>query len=165
MYDAINKRLDAQEKKIDQFMKYNELAYNRLFAELFYQKFKVSDDVTFDFLKQAPDDEEIQLPSVASGVISTKKDKQMISNELIYNTRWSSGATLLNHFHSDCEETIKAIKGSFLVIIENKEKFIIEEGEKILIAAGLSHQTSSLEKVHAQIIFKKVKNHLTSSHT
>lgn len=165
MYEVINKRLDEQEKKVDQLIKDNERAYNRIFAELFYQKFKTSDDVIFEFLANAPDNKEMELPSVASGVILTQKEKQVLANELVYNTDWSSGATLLNHHHSDCEETIFAIEGDFLVMIENKEKFTIKQGEKIVIAAGLEHQTTSLQQGKAKILFKRVKEHVTSSHT
>ena len=146
--------------RIDKFVNRTNKVVNAVFSDLFYNKFKGNQDIPFEFLDTPESGDKLVLPTVQGGVIHTVKREKKKDTLIEYDTYWTSGSILLNHYHSNAIEQLEALEGSFEVILEvmhngikEKVKYTINKGEVLEIGAGVHHQTTSLEKGSLKVSF------------
>lgn len=147
--------LKVERKLALQSFKQIGLIKNERLAEYFFYKFKEGKDVPFSLLKKIPVGEALLLPVVYGGAIVTTKEHTIRPNEVIYNTKWTSGSTLTMHYHSDCNEVITVLDGKVKVYVKGSTH-ILKVGDKIEVGYGIVHQITALVESELEIAFIKV---------
>lgn len=108
-----------------------------------YKAFATENDIKFATLAGA--DGEIELPSRGGYVITNRISGS--DDRLKYHVEFSKGATLLRHFHSDCDE---------ILVNNSNTVFRIELGEGDNIRVKFLHPRGSIT------IFNNTKHQVTS---
>lgn len=156
-YNEIIDDLKNQRKVALQKFDETHLVKNEALAEYFFRKFQEGKDVPFKILEDMPVGEALLLPVVFGGAIITTKEGKVKGNEIIYNTKWTSGSTLTLHFHSDCNEIIEVVTGKVKVFIQGTT-YTLVKGDKIEVAFNVLHQVTALTEANLKITFREIKH-------
>ena len=154
-YDNTINELKAQRKVALQSFQEARLVKNESLAEYFFCKFKEGKDVPYKILKNIPVGQALLLPVVQGGAIITTKEGSTKPNQIVYNTKWTSGSTLTLHYHSDCNEVIEVIDGKIKVFIQGNTH-VLNKGDIIEVAHTILHQITALYESELKITFLKV---------
>lgn len=154
-HDNIIEELKTQRRVALQSFNEVHLVKNETLAEYFFCKFQEGKDVPFKILKDIPVGEALLLPVVYGGAIITTKENITKHNQIVYNTKWTSGSTLTMHYHSDCNEVIEVIDGKIRVFIQGSTH-TLQRGERIEVAHNILHQITALYESELKITFRKI---------
>lgn len=106
------------------------------------------DDIKFSDMETYPMGEKIPLNDKV-----TTKLKLRTKNKLIFDVFMESSGSLVEHYHSDCTETIHIKKGCFIDLV-NEHK--CRENETVFYKAGKKHYLTALEDTYLEIEFEKI---------
>lgn len=126
---------------------------------ILYRAFKGGDnDISYDVLRKG--NGQVELPA-AGGYIMTTKVALQGDPRLKYIVEFSKGATLLRHYHSDCDELIiNNSRSIFRVDIGSNEEIssiMLNPGSSINILHGTKHQVTNLgDKANLEIYFQRI---------
>ena len=148
--------LKTQRKAALQTFGEAHLVKNETLAEYFFCKFQEGKDVPYKILRNIPIGEALLLPVVYGGAIVTTKEGSTRQNEIVYNTKWTSGSTLTLHYHSDCNESIEVISGKLRIFLPGGVTHNLSRGERIDIAHNILHQITALHETELKITFRKI---------
>lgn len=154
-YDNTINELKAQRRIALQSFEEARLVKNESLAEYFFCKFKEGKDVPYKILKDIPVGQALLLPVVYGGAIITTKEGSPRPNQIVYNTKWTSGSTLTLHYHSDCNEVLEVLEGKVKVFIQGTAH-VLNRGDKIEVAHGILHQITALYESELKITFIKI---------
>lgn len=155
-HDNLINELKTQRKVALQSFDEAHLVKNETLAEYFFCKFQDGKDVPFKILRKIPVGEALLLPVVYGGAIITTKENSVKPNEIVYNTKWTSGSTLTLHYHSDCNEVIEVVEGKIRVFVQGSTH-TLNKGDTIEVANNILHQITALYESELKITFRKVK--------
>lgn len=108
-----------------------------------YKAYATETDIDFETLSKGSG--KIDLPS-KGGYIVTNRIKEL-SDRLVYEVEFSKGATLLRHYHSDCDE---------IIVNRSETIFRVELGE------GENIRVKFIKPLGTMTIFNNTKHQITS---
>lgn len=129
---------------------------NSDYAKRLYKKYMNAQDIQFDTLNAIPAGSQVELPSLVGGKIIVQKHETDDQDVITYTNRWSEGATLIKHYHSDCTEHVQLIEGTLLCIDDDGEESL-GPGDHISFAPSEAHAFTALTSAVFVVSFKRVR--------
>ncbi len=152
--DGFFKRRIETQKQLDYFL---------------YKSFELGSDITFNELKGNKIGMEYMFPVVKQrGNIHSKRVQTTEKDSILFETKFSKGATLTRHRHSDASEIITSQISDdphefVFTIVTGMERdctmkeYVLHSGESLVIPANTTHQVSNASKKDAKLIVKFYK--------